>query len=68
MQCPFDGCHYEVPDVDPVLAAAFLTAHAMVHRTQGPAMIARVETVRRPDITSAGTTEDWVYFKSRWSD
>ena len=24
--------------------------------------------VKRPSITSAGTTEDWQYFKSRWSD
>lgn len=54
--------------MDATLAAAFLTAHAMIHRTQRPAQAARAEKVRRPDISSAGTTEDWVYFRSRWDD
>lgn len=24
--------------------------------------------MRRPDISSAGTTEDWLYFRTRWTD
>ena len=24
--------------------------------------------MKRPSISSAGTTEDWLYFKSRWGD
>ena len=51
--------------MEPVIAAALITAHATSH---GPAQAARAEKVKRPSISSAGTTEDWQYFKSRWSD
>ena len=67
VQCPIEGCEYTTPDVDPVIAAALITAHATSHRAPyGPAQAARVEKVKRPSISSAGTTEDWQYFKSRW--
>lgn len=70
--CPVEGCHYELPDVGEVLAAAFLTAHTTTHRDSVPVPVpaasVRAEKVRRPDIASAGTTEDWVYFQSRWGD
>ena len=51
--------------MEPVIAAALITAHATSH---GQAQAARAEKVKRPSISSAGTTEDWQYFKSRWSD
>jgi hypothetical protein len=65
IKCPIEGCEYETPDVEPVVAAALITVHATSH---GPTQAARVEKVKRPSISSAGTTEDWQYFKSRWSD
>ena len=72
VRCPIDGCTYETPDVDPVIAAALITTHATTHQSPGgiPAAppTARPEKVRRPQISPAGTTEDWQYFKSRWSD
>lgn len=72
VQCPIDGCTYETPDVDPVIAAALVTTHATTHQQPGgiPAApsAARAEKVKRPLILPAGTTEDWEYFKSRWSD
>ena len=55
--------------MEPVVAAALITTHATSHRT--PARLtqaARVEKVKRPSISSAGTTKDWQYFKSRWSN
>ena len=30
--------------------------------------VAKAEKVKRPCISYAGTTEDWQYFRSRWSD
>ena len=27
-----------------------------------------MEKVKRPSVSSAGTTKDWQYFKSRWDD
>ena len=69
--CPIDGCDYETPDVDPIVAAALITTHATVHQA-GPAPTAatpaRAEKVKRPSISSAGTTEEWQYFLLRWSD
>ena len=69
VNCPVDGCPYATPDVDAVLAAALITAHATTHRpaTSDPPA-ARVEKVKRPTVSSAGTSEDWSYFKSRWGD
>lgn len=69
IQCPVEDCDYETPDVEAVLAAALLTAHATTHgSSHGATPMARAEKVKRPGISSAGTTEDWQYFKSRWSD
>ena len=69
VQCPVEGCEYETPDVEPVIAAALITTHATSHRTPcGSTHTARVEKVKTPNVSSAGTTEDWQYFKSRWSD
>ncbi len=69
IQCPIEGCEYETPDVDPVVAAALLTTHATTHQTPSASTpTAKVERVKRPSVSSAGTTEDWQYFKSRWDD
>ena len=69
IQCPIEGCEYKTPNVEPVIAAALITAHATSHRTpSGPTQTARAEKVKRPSVSSAGTTEDWQYFKSRWDD
>ena len=69
MSCPIAGCLYETPDTEPVVAAALITAHATTHSTAGvSAATPRVEKVRRPNISSAGTSEDWQYFMSRWED
>ena len=66
--CPVEGCEYQTADVESVIAAALLTAHATSHQTRTDQTRARVEKVKRPMMSSAGTTQDWQYFKSRWSD
>ncbi len=69
VKCPIEGCEYETPDVEPIIAAALITTHSTSHRAPDrPTQAAKVEQVKRPCISSAGTTEDWHYFKSRWSD
>jgi hypothetical protein len=69
VQCPVKGCSFRTPDVEPVLAAALITAHATSHQVpSGLTQAARVEKVKRPTVSAAGTTEDWQYFKSRWDD
>ena len=64
VECPVDGCTYNTGDVQPVVAA-----HALNHKAPAePVLAARVEKVKRPSVSSAGSTEDWLYFESRWSD
>ena len=69
VQCLIEGCQYEMPDVQPVVGAAFIMTHAISHQApSGPTQMASVEKVKRLCISLAGTTEDWQYFKLRWSD
>lgn len=65
VDCPIAGCEYQTPDLDAAIVAALLTAHSAIH-TSGHA--AKVEKVKRPTVAAAGTSEEWSYFKSRWSD
>ena len=65
--CPIPNCEYMTEDLDAVIVAALLTAHSTTH-TQGPATAAKVDRVKRPTISAAGTSEDWEYFLSRWAD
>lgn len=64
IKCPIESCDYETPDVDPVVAAALITTHATVHQASGGSTTpaARAEKVKRPSVSSAGTTEEWQYF------
>ena len=65
VSCPIPGCDYATPDLDAAIVAALLTTHSAIH-SSGQA--AKVEKVKRPTITAAGNSEEWAYFKSRWSD
>lgn len=67
VQCPIEGCDYVTADLDAAIVAALITAHCTTH-APGPVTAAKVEKVKRPVISSAGTSEEWAYFKSRWSD
>ena len=59
----------EMPDSYPVIAAALITAHGTSHQMPSQLTeVARVDKVKRLSILSANTTEDWLYFKSRWWD
>lgn len=54
------------------MAAVLITVHSKgSHSTpqvQASCNSAKVEKVRRPTITSAGTSEQWSYFTTRWLD
>ena len=64
--CPIPGCTYTTDNADAVIVAALLNAHTVTH-TMAPAA-ARVEKVSRPTISSAGTSEEWAYFATRWAE
>jgi len=67
VRCPIPDCTYITDDLDPAIVAALITAHSAVH-TSVPAATAKVEKVKRPTVTAAGTSEDWAYFLSRWTE
>ena len=71
IQCPVANCSYVTEDVDAVVAASLLNLHATDHATRATpstAITPQVEKVKRPTISPAGTSEDWSYFQSRWSE
>ena len=69
IRCSIKECEYRTPDVDSVVAEALLTTHATVHASSHSVMpTAKAQKVKCPCIWSAGTTKDWQYFRSRWSD
>lgn len=68
VQCPVPDCEYETDDFDTVLVAALLNKHAIVHSAVAGIVTAKVEKVKRPTVSSAGSSEDWTYLLSRWKD
>ena len=67
VQCPIEGFSYQTPDHGDAIVAALITAHCTSHNTN-PGNAAKLEKVKRPIISSAGTSEEWSYFMSRWRD
>lgn len=67
IKCPVPNCEYETEDLDAVVVAALLTAHTTIHSAGGN-ISAKVEKVKRPTVSAAGSSEDWTYFLSRWKD
>ena len=68
ISCPLPDCPYTTDDVEAAVAAVLLTIHATQHTAPQPVTSAKVEKVKRPTISSAGSSEDWAYFESRWTD
>lgn len=66
VQCPIDGCSYSTPDLSDTVIVALLSTHAIQHNNNAPT--AKVEKVKRPSITSSGTSEEWSYFMTRWTE
>ncbi len=66
IECPHDGCTYVVPGgYGDATTGALITAHSKTHDSK-KANGEKAEKVRRPAISSEGTTEAWTYFLSRW--
>ena len=64
VQCPYPDCDFSTPEyVDPAIAAVVLSTHAIIHSR---AVKAKPAPVKRPEISSGGTTEGWSYFLTRW--
>jgi hypothetical protein len=68
--CPYPNCGFKTKDISDELAAVMLKIHAdgMHTANQQKPTKTKVESVRRPIIASGGTSEEWSYFLTRWSD
>ena len=61
------GCSYNTPaNTDVAVVAALMNAHTTTHNSTNTA--AKVEKVRRPIISTAGSSKEWAYFETRWDD
>ena len=66
VKCPIPACEFETDDLDAAIVAALISTHAKVHDTS--VTPAKAEKVKRPTVSSAGTSEELTYFLSRWKD
>ena len=67
VKCSVTGCNYTTPDMGDAIVAALLQGHITEHGA-APSAPAKAEKVKRPSLKAAGTTEDWEYFLTRWTD
>lgn len=68
VQCPIVGCTYATPDASDAIVAALITTHALQHSASNPPPAVKTEKVKRPSISSGGTSEEWSYFLTRWQE
>lgn len=63
-------CDYATTDVTDQLAPTLLKMHFTVHTspTATTSSLVKMEVVRSPVISSAGSHEEWSYFLTRWGD
>ena len=72
VKCPYQNCDYETDDVSDAIVVSLLNIHAKSHAApdapRQATTAAKVEKVRCPTVTSAGTSEEWAYFITRWKE
>ena len=75
-KCPYPECTYETDEAEGQLAATLLSIHsagAHNHTQVGgdpqmqPAK-AKIDKVRHPTVSAAGSSEEWSYFETRRGD
>lgn len=68
VKCPVADCEYKTDDVDPAIVVQLLQIHSAATHTQPQVTPAKVEKVKRPTLSSGGSSEEWTYFMTRWKD
>ena len=68
IKCPFEGCTYEIGGaVDASVMVQLLQMHEAATHAR-PSVSVTAEKVRRPCVSTGGTSEDWSYFTTRWAE
>ena len=66
--CPFADCEYIIAaDTDPAIVVQLLQMHQAAAHTR-PSVSITAEKITRPQVKAGGSSEDWEYFSSRWSE
>ena len=73
IECPVEGCTQTFrEDLHETVINNLIDIHARTAHPPPPQpaqpLPAKVDKVRRPTISSAGSSEDWAYFLSRWEE
>ena len=72
--CSVEGCNQTFrDDLDATILLSLIevhirTSHPPTTPLQVQAPSAKAEKVRRPTVTTSGSSEDWAYFTSRWQE
>ena len=67
-KCPVPNCEYVTDDVSDELAIVMFKLHGDGAHSQQHNKPAKAEAVKRPTVCIGGTSEEWQYFLTRWSD
>ena len=67
VKCSYPDCPYTTDDLPAELVLKLLDIHTGSHATL-PQPTVKIERVRRPTISSAGTSEEWQYFQTHWGE
>ena len=67
VQYSFPDCPHTTDDLPAELVLKLLDIHAGSHATP-PQPTVKIERVRHPTVSSAGTSEEWQYFQTRWGE
>ena len=65
VKCPVASCQYKSEDVEAIVVVALFSAHSIMHPANASTS---KEKIKRPNLSTAGTSEDWEYFLTRWED
>ena len=71
VKCPIADCEYSTEDIaDASVVAALLNLHANSHQLTAstPPITVKAEKLKRPTVMAAGSSEEWSYFKTRWTE
>ncbi|KAF0287263.1 hypothetical protein FJT64_014293 [Amphibalanus amphitrite] len=67
-RCPFEDCSYSIAeDTDANVVVQLLRMHEAASHAR-PSVSFTADKVRRPQVSAAGSSEEWTYFLSRWTD
>ena len=67
--CPFPECGHVSRHEDAAIVVELLKIHGLAHSIHAVATSGgKMEKLKRPTVSLAGTSETWAYFETRWGE